>query len=94
VIIKGYGDIPPTYVPDIGEVVRARRSVTDAWTNAAVIQVQRRRNSMLKFIVQWLGDNPYAGDGTSPVVVGDTGYIRTTTDGEPLLIQRISRDDL
>lgn len=91
-IIRRYRDLPTVYVPDVGEVVEARRSVADVWTRAYVIRVQRLRGGTLKFTICWLADNPKAGDGTSPIVAHTLGYVKCPPDDWSPLIRQISRD--
>lgn len=81
------------YVPDVGEVVDARRSVADVWTRAYVIRVQRKRGGIIKFTVCWLGGNPETAGGTVPIVAHTIGAIHAPLDGWPLLIRQISRGD-
>ena len=79
------------YVPDVGEVVDARRSVADVWTRAYVVRVRRMRGRVMKFTICWLGDNPEAGDKTHPIKAHTIGCVYCPLEGWPLLVRQISR---
>lgn len=87
-IIKPYGDLPRLYAPDIGEVIMARRSVSDKYIRAAVLDARRNRDGLLRIKVQWLEDNPYAlrGDGRRdrPIVAGTTHALVIDPEAHPL----------
>lgn len=85
-LIRAYRDIPPTYAPDVHEVVLVRRTVCDRYTKAAVTSVRRIKSGHLRLRFVWMEDNPTA---RTPIVAGTTGYV--TLDGQPLLLQ-ISKD--
>lgn len=88
-IIRKYGDIPVTYAPDVGEIVEARRSASDAvFVKAAVVGVRRKSKGVLEVKVQWLGDNPAAG---TPIVMGTIGWVVVNADGRPELIRQIPK---
>lgn len=78
-IIRGYGDLPPTYAPDIGEVVLAHRSHAAKWLRAVVLFARRRRDGGLRVKVQWLeGDpNPVTSEPrhAAPIAAGDVGWV-------------------
>lgn len=92
-IIKAYGDLPVTYAPDIGEVIKARRTPTDKWVPAIVLHVKRVRGGHVRLKIQWLGDDPDAGAPEwrvkKPIVAGTTGPITyDPSPGAPRLIMQ------
>jgi hypothetical protein len=90
VIIRKYRQAPTMYVPDRGEIVDARRSVADTWTRALIVKVSRYRGETLKIMVCWLGDNPNAGEGVSPIVAHTIGWIYCRTDAWLPLIRQFN----
>lgn len=80
-LIRAYRDIPPTYAPDKGEVVLARRSGSHTYTQAVVLGVRRRGARRLEIKVTWL-----AGE-----LAGTVSWL-DQLDGGPPLIRQISKD--
>lgn len=88
--IRKYLDNPEVYVPDIGQVVMARRSPIEPFTRAVILFVRRSRGGYLKLTVQWLEDAPTAGvDSPKPIVAGTRGWITTSPDRLALLVKEI-----
>ena len=72
-MIRKYGPLPRVFVPDIGEVIGARRSpADDRFTKAVVIKAQRQRDARIKITVIWMENDPAA---TPPIVAGETGWV-------------------
>ena len=94
-IIRGYGGIPLTYAPDVGEVVWARRTPVERWVRAAVLTVRRNKAGNLKITVWWLEDDPdagsgYEGKGSKPIRANTRGWIEIRRGpGVPPLIRQI-----
>ena len=77
-IIRGYGKLPPTYAPDIGEVVLAHRSHAAKWLRAVVLFVRRRKDGALRVKVHWLEGDPAPASSEperSPIAAGDVGWV-------------------
>lgn len=91
-IIRKYRDLPTLYLPDVGEVVEARRSVADVWTRAYVIRARRLKGGTLRFTVCWLADDPRSGDGAHPIVAHTLGRIKCPPGDWSPLVRQISRD--
>lgn len=97
-IIRAYAGLPTTYAPDVGEVVQARRSASDQWTRAVVLDYRRRRDGSLRVKVQWIEDDQGAGipdrigGARQPVVAGTVGWIVARQDPtEPPLVRQLDR---
>ena len=88
-IIKKYLDMPMTYAPDVGEVVLARRQVTDKYVKGVVLRVWRLRDGALKIKLVWLGSDPDAGHKGNPIIEGEAGYV--VAYERPQLIKQISK---
>jgi hypothetical protein len=93
VIIRPYAGLPRTYAPDIGEVVEARRTLSEEFIRAVVLDVKRNREGGLRVRVQWLSSNPQSGvTGSFPIEAGTVGWIVTKSDpAEPPMIKQIDR---
>jgi hypothetical protein len=85
-IIRAYAHMPRTYVADAGEVVHARRSASDPFAQAVIMNASRRHDGSVRYTFMWLETMP----GTS-AVEGQTGnvYVRKN---RPQLIRQIDRD--
>lgn len=91
-IIRQYGDYPITYVPDIGEVLYARRTKIEPFLKAIVLLARRRRDGAIRIKVQWLESNPDAGAWVeSPIVAGTVGWVVSGLPGAPRMIMQIDR---
>lgn len=94
-IIRGYGQLPPTYAPDIGEVVLARRSNSARWLRAVVLGVKRRKTGGLWMKVHWLEDDPDPGTSNpryaSPITAGGTGFI-VHRPPQAFLVKQLPKD--
>lgn len=91
--IRKYKQHPEIYVPDVGEVIQARRSGADAFLPAVVVRVRRLANGHVRVTVQWLASNPRAGaQAPAPIKAGDTGRIVFPPERASLLIRQTSRD--
>lgn len=86
-IIRKYGDFPAMQVPDVGEIVKARRSASDTYLRAVVIVVRRMRDGAIKLRVQWLESNPHVG---TPIVADTIGWL-VQKPGRPPLVLRTSK---
>ena len=93
-IIKGYGDIPPAYLPDVGEVVNARPSEAVPYLRAVVLGAQRQKNRRIKIKLEWLEGHDVPGATTKPIAAGTVQWIVLPDDvSAPPLVKRISRGD-
>lgn len=77
-IIRKYGDIPASYVPDVGEVVDARTSSADDYQRAVILAVTRKNRSYLEFKVRWLATDEVA-------------WVRVAADAWPSSIRQIPK---
>ena len=94
-IIKGYGDIPPSYLPDVGEVVKARPSRGVPFVRAVVLAGRRKRNRKIELKLHWLEGCADIGPDMKPIVEGAVQWIVMPDDeSAPPLVQRISKGDL
>lgn len=92
-IIRAYAGLPTTYAPDVGEIVEARRSASERFTRAVVLDVKRRPDGRVRVKVQWLGDDPTAGvTGNFPIKANTVGWvIFKRGPGEPPMIRQIDK---
>lgn len=92
-IIRKYAQFPMTFVPDVGEVVMARRSPVDAWLRAVVTHVRRQRTGKIKLTVLWLDSDPHAGaQGPKPIVANTKGWVEFFPERQATLIRQLYRD--
>lgn len=90
--IRRYREHPSVFVPDIGEVIRARRSAVDPFLRAVVVRVRRLREGHIRLTVEWLESDPGAGaTKPSPVVAGELGRITFPPERMALLIRQDSQ---
>jgi hypothetical protein len=90
--LRKYKDHPSVFVPDIGEVVRARRSPGDPFLSAIVVRVRRLRDGHIRVTVEWQESYEDAGaTKPSPVVAGELGRITFPPERMALLIRQDSR---
>lgn len=89
-IIRKYGNIPATIVPDVGEQVMARRSRVDKMVPAVITHVSRRRDGGLRFKVVWLGSLEETQSGI-PVVEGKENFIYAPASDWRLLIRQADK---
>ena len=91
-VIRKYGEYPQVLVPDIGEIVEARRSMAESFIKAVVIKHRRIRSGKIRTTVEWLEDDPHAGTNyPAPISVGDTGRVVFEPDRMDLMIRQITR---
>lgn len=92
-MIKKYGEFPPVYAPSAGEVLLARRSASDKWVRAVVLDARRNRAGGVRIKLQWLESDPNALCGApgreAPLEAGNVGWV-VARDGMPPLIKYIS----
>lgn len=99
-IIRAYGGLPITYVPDVGEVVEARRSPMGRFVRAVVLGARRRAHGGVEIKVHWLDSDPDAGvtEGPGrtltgervPIVAGTVGWVKDRRlAGVPPLIRQV-----
>lgn len=89
-IIREYGEFPMAFIPDIGEVIYARRSVARPWTKAAMVRKgSRGKDGKLRIQIQWLDDNPDAGTAKSPVVKWGIEWMAVPLERQRDLIRQI-----
>ncbi len=91
-IRRKYGNRPALYLPDVGEVVLARRSAVDVFVKAVILGIDQRRDGDLKIKVQWLGDDPKAGIAGLPIKAGSVGWVVAKPGGWPPMIKQITKD--
>lgn len=96
VLIKAYAERPPMYVPDVGEVLYARRAPVEPWVKAVVLGVRRLKAGRVRLKVQWIESDPQAGVPDDdcvavPIVAGDVGWV-LMKEGAPLLAKQVHRD--
>lgn len=93
-IIKGYGDIPPSYLPDVGEVVKARPSEAVPYLRAVVLGGRRKGNRKIELKLHWLEGHDAPGAITKPIIKDTVQWIVLPDDeSAPPLIMQISRGD-
>lgn len=91
-IIRKYAQYPKVFVPDVGEVVEARRSIMDdRFTKAAVTHVQRQRDGRIKLTVVWLEDDPGA---QVPIRTGERGWVTFVPRNIRMLVRQQSSTPL
>ncbi len=94
-IIKGYGDIPPAYLPDVGEVVIARPSRSLPFVKAVVLAGRRTRDRRIELKVHWLESHTPDNRTMEPIIKDTVQWIMLPDDeSAPPLIQQISRGDM
>jgi hypothetical protein len=72
-MIRKYAQHPAVFVPDLGEVIHARRSVVDdQFTKAVVTHVRRQSDGRIKLSVYWMEDDPKA---ETPIRKNEPGWI-------------------
>lgn len=81
-IIRPYGNLPRTYAADVGEVVRARLSISNPYTRAVITNVSRRRNGSVRYDFVWLDTQE-----SSSAVAGERSHVYATMSGPPLIEQ-------
>lgn len=92
-IIRKYRELPALYLPDVGEIVLARRSGADKYVKAVILTKPRRiPGGKVKFKVQWLeSDRSTGGEGREPIIQGEVGWIETGADDWPLKVKQINK---
>lgn len=93
-IIKPYAGKPRLYGPDIGELILARRSTSDKFIRAVVLDGRRNRDGHVRIKVHWLESDPRTVCGDvrrkRPIVANTTGFL-TLVEGAPPLIKQIDK---
>lgn len=89
-----------TYMPDVGEVVEARRGRTDRFVQARVMRVEVTPRGWLRVRLVWQGGDPQAGwrgrggqsryRGGAPVVAGQVGWVQVPPGRWPCLVRPCS----
>lgn len=90
-MIRKYRQHPQVFVPDIGEVIMARRTPASTFLSAVVLRVRRLRDGDIRVTVQWMESDPDASVWTdAPIEAGDIDRIVFPPDRMHLLIRQTS----
>lgn len=90
-MIRKYRQHPQVFVPDVGEVIMARRTPAETFLRAVVLRVRRLREGHIRVTVEWMEGDPDAGITKPwPIVPGGVDRITFPPDRMHLVIRQTS----